>query len=105
MEVITLRVVSKNIPAVRISNGSLLDAYDRVSNKPLYNASKVTCPVLLIYGDYDGAANHEEAWGLFQKLKNSKGREYIVFSEGTHYMELEHRREEFLSTIHNFLKS
>tara|TARA_Y100000588_G_scaffold286767_1_gene304753 strand:+ start:5587 stop:6579 length:993 start_codon:yes stop_codon:yes gene_type:complete len=95
----------KNIPAVRISNGSLLDAYDRVLNKPLYNASKVTCPVLLIYGDYDGAANHEEAWGLFQKLKNSKGREYIVFSEGTHYMELEHRRGEFLSTIHNFLNS
>ncbi|MFP6869807.1 MAG: alpha/beta fold hydrolase [Nitrospinota bacterium] len=90
-------------PGVHTPNGSLADLYDRVQNKPPYDASRVRCPVLLIFGDHDGAANQTEAWGLFQRLTASQGKRYIVIGEGTHFMEFEHRREEFLREVRNFL--
>ena len=92
-------------PAVQTPNGSLADLYDRVRNKPLYDASKIRCPVLLIFGDQDGAANPVEAWDLFQKLTSSPGKRYVVMGEGTHFMEFEHRREEFLAQVQDFLET
>jgi pimeloyl-ACP methyl ester carboxylesterase len=95
----------KTPPVVRTPNGSLADLYDRVRNKPPYNASKIRCPVLLIYGEQDGAANPTEAWNLFQKLTASHGKRYVVMGEGTHFMEFEHRREEFLAQVQGFLET
>jgi len=96
--------VQRHPPGVRTPNGSLADLYDRVRNKPLYDASRIRCPVLLIFGDHDGAANEAEAWGLFQRLTTSPGKRYIVMGEGTHFMEFEHRRKEFLREVQNFLE-
>ncbi len=91
--------------AVRSPNGSYADLYDRAHNKPLYSAAKIRCPALLIFGDHDGSANEPEAWGLFEKLKNSKGKKYVVMGDGTHYMEFEKRREELFREVRLFLES
>ncbi len=90
--------------AVRTPNGSLADLYDRVRNRPLYDASRIKCPVMLIYGDQDGAANEAEAGALFRKLTASRGKKYVVMGEGTHFMEFEHRRAEFLREVQGFLE-
>ena len=94
----------RKTPAFRLANGSLADLYDRARNKPLYDASKITCPVLLIRGDQDGASADPEAWGLYKALCNSRGKRYVIINDGTHFMELEKRRMELLSEVQLFLE-
>ena len=94
----------RKTPAFRLANGSLADLYDRARNKPLYDASKITCPVLLIRGDQDGASADPEAWGLYKALSNSRGKRYVIINDGTHFMELEKRRMELLSEVQLFLE-
>ena len=94
----------RKTPAFRLANGSLADLYDRARNKPLYDASKITCPVLLIRGDQDGASADPEVWGLYKALCNSRGKRYVIINDGTHFMELEKRRMELLSEVQLFLE-
>ena len=91
-------------PGIRTPNGSLLDAYERARNKPIYDAAKVQRPVLLIYGDQDGAANETEAWGLYQKLTLSPEKRYIVISDATHFFQYELRREVLFQEVQLFLE-
>ncbi len=94
----------RKTPAFRLANGSLADLYDRARNIPLYDASRITCPVLLIRGDQDGASADPEAWGLYKALRNSRGKRYVIINDGTHFMELEKRRMELLSEVQLFLE-
>ena len=94
----------RTTPAFRLANGSLADLYDRARNIPLYDASRITCPVLLIRGDQDGASADPEAWGLYKALCNSRGKRYVIINDGTHFMELEKRRMELLSEVQLFLE-
>ena len=94
----------RKTPAFRLANGSLADLYDRSRNIPLYDASRITCPVLLIRGDQDGASVDPEAWGLYKALRNSRGKRYVIINDGTHFMELEKRRMELLSEVQLFLE-
>ena len=94
----------RRTPAFRLANGSLLDLYDRARNKPLYDAGRIRCPVLLIRGDQDGASDDPEAWGLYQALRNSRGKRYVIINDGTHFMELEKRRMELLREVQLFLE-
>jgi len=91
-------------PAMRSPNGSLLDAYERSKNTPIYDAAKVRRPVLLIYGDQDGASNEVEAWGLYQKLASSPEKRYIVISGATHFFQYEFRREVLFKEVQLFLE-
>ena len=91
-------------PAFRLPNGSLADLYERASNRPLYDAAKVACPVLLIRGTQDGASADPEALGLFHALRNSWGKRYVILEDGTHFMELEKRRLELLTEVQSFLE-
>lgn len=90
--------------AVRSPNGSYADLYDRVRNIPPYDAAKLRCPALLIFGDHDGSANETEAWNLFQKLTASRGKRYIVMGDAPHFMEFEKRREELFREVQLFLE-
>ena len=72
---------------------------------PAYDAAKLRCPALLIFGDYDGSANEAEAWDLFGKMTNSRGKRFVVIGDGTQYMEFEKRREELYREVENFLES
>ena len=98
------RGAKRRTPAFRLANGSLRDLYDRARNVPLYDAGEITCPVLLIRGELDGASDDPEVWGLYRALRNSRGRRYVIISDGTHFMELEKRRRELLSEVQLFLE-
>ncbi len=95
---------TRNPPAIRSPNGSYLDAYERAKNMPIYDAAKVERPVLLIYGDQDGAANETEAWGLYGKLSTSPEKRYIVVSDATHFLQYEYRREVLFKEVQLFLE-
>ena len=96
---------SRRPSAVKSPNGSYADLFDRARGIPAYDAAKLRCPALLIFGDYDGSANEAEAWDLFGKMTNSRGKRFVVIGDGTHYMEFEKRREELYREVENFLES
>ena len=96
---------SRRPSAVKSPNGSYTDLFDRARGIPAYDAAKLRCPALLIFGDYDGTANEAEAWDLFGKMTNSRGKRFVVIGDGTQYMEFEKRREELYREVENFLES
>ena len=61
-------------------------------------------PILLIYGDKDGAANQTEAWGFYQKLTASPEKRYIIISDATHFFQYEFRREVLFREAQLFLE-
>ncbi len=94
----------RRVPAVRIPNGAQADGYDRARNIPLYDASKIHCPVLLIRGDHDRSCNDPEVNGLYRALSNSRGRRSVLLGDGTHFMHFERRRKELYDQVQLFLE-
>jgi len=91
--------------AVRVPNGARADGYDRARNKPLYDASQIQCPVLLIRGDHDQSSRDFEASGLFRALTKSRGKRYIIIGDATHFLQYERRREELFTEAQLFLET
>lgn len=94
----------RRTPAVCVPNGPMADRYDRARNKPLYDASKIGCPVLLIRGDHDRSCNGPEVDGLYRALSNSRGKRSVLLGDGTHFMHFERRRKELFDQVQLFLE-
>jgi pimeloyl-ACP methyl ester carboxylesterase len=92
-------------PAVRVPNGPLADAYDRARNKPIYDASQIRCPVLLIRGDHDQSSQDPEVSGLFRALTATHRKRYVVIGDATHFLQYERRREELFREVQLFLEN
>ncbi|HBK78449.1 MAG TPA: hypothetical protein DDZ83_01990 [Nitrospinae bacterium] len=94
----------RRIPAVKVPNGPMADRYDRARGIPLYDASKIKIPVLLIRGDHDRSSLDPEANGLFKALTGSRGKRHIIMGDGTHFIQYEKRREELYSQVQLFME-
>ena len=94
----------RKIPAVRVPNGAMADAYDRSRNKPLYDARKITCPVLTIRGDHDRSSTDPIFSAVYRALVNSRGRRAIVLGDATHFAQYEWCREALFSEVQNFME-
>ncbi len=91
-------------PAVRVPNGAMADSYDRARNKPLYDASRIGCPVLLIRGDHDRSSRDPHAGGLFRALTGSRGKRYVILGDATHFAQYEWCREQLFREAQIFLE-
>ena len=91
--------------AVRVPNGAMADLYDRTRNIPLYDASQVRCPVLLIFGDHDQSCRAADVSGLFRALTGSRGKRYVVIGDATHFLQFERRREELFREVQLFIET
>jgi pimeloyl-ACP methyl ester carboxylesterase len=68
-------------PAIRRPMGPLVDLFDIWNNRPLYDATKIKAPTLVIYGRLDIFAEV----GLATKLTGSKAASEIAIPEATHW--------------------
>ena len=94
----------RRTPAVKVPNGPMADRYDRARNIPLYDASKLRPPALLIRGDHDRSSLDPEANGLFKALTASRGKRHVIIGDATHFIQYEKRREELYSEVQLFLE-
>ncbi len=94
----------RKIPAVRVPNGAMADAYDRARNKPLYDARKITCPVLTIRGDHDRSSTDPIFAGVYRALINSRGKRSVVLGDATHFAQYEWSRDALYGEVQNFLE-
>ena len=85
---------------IRIPTGVLSDALRVYNQNPIYNASKIQCPTLVIRGKYDTASLDTDVSGLMNTLTCHKKR--IDISNSTHYGILENDAARFFEEIMQF---
>ena len=93
---------TKNRSCIRIPTGVLADALRTYNQNPIYNASKIQCPTLILRGEYDTASLCGDANGLMTILKCEKQR--VDITDATHYGILERGAERFFKAITDFIE-
>ena len=75
---------------------------DMTANLPVVDPAKLTAPVLLIRGEYDGIATEEDLQDFFAKLA-SRDKQYVVMPGAAHSLLIGHNRFLAMHAIHAFL--
>ncbi|QDX95405.1 alpha/beta fold hydrolase [Brevibacillus laterosporus] len=89
----------QNKGAVRRPFGPLEDLFSIWSNKPLYDASKISVPTLVIYGKDDLFADQ----GMLNKLTGTQEKKEVVIPDATHWAIYEKNRDTLMQETLKFL--
>ncbi|WP_376096455.1 alpha/beta hydrolase [Roseomonas sp. CCTCC AB2023176] len=97
---------SRQVPSVlRVPTGSLIHTRETwFSGRPAYDPGRITCPVLLVTGEWDRDTPTAMAANLFPLLTNAPGKRQVVLAEGTHMMMLERNRGALFQSVQVFLE-
>jgi pimeloyl-ACP methyl ester carboxylesterase len=95
---------SRNPPALRAPNGVLEDTFMQETGRPIWNASSIYTPVLVIAGEYDTWSYPEDREGLMRDLSNAPVKKSVLIRDATHFVLFEKARFEFFGEILKFLK-
>lgn len=82
-------------------NGTLVDLAEAVEEGPIYDASVIDLPALVVRGSLDTASVREDAVGLYDEL-GSDQKEYVEVSGGTHFLQFEPRRQVLYDAVRRF---
>ncbi|MGH8621460.1 MAG: alpha/beta hydrolase [Burkholderiales bacterium] len=91
-------------PSLRAPNGVLEDTFMQATGRPIWNASSIYVPVLVIAGEYDTWSFSEDREGLLRDLTNTPAKRHVVIRNSTHFTLFEKPRFEFFSEIEKFLR-
>lgn len=91
-------------PSFRAPNGTFKDLHSVFSGTSLYDASKITCPALLLRGSDDATSTRFDALGLFDKLGTADKR-YFEISNAGHFASAEARAADVFRAVQGFLDS
>ncbi|MGH8661579.1 MAG: alpha/beta hydrolase [Burkholderiales bacterium] len=91
-------------PSLRAPNGVLEDTFMQATGRPIWNASSIYVPVLVIAGEYDTWSFSEDREGLLRDLTNAPAKRHVVIRNSTHFTLFEKPRFEFFSEIEKFLR-
>ena len=75
---------------------------DMTSKLPLVDPTKVTCPVCILRGEYDGIATNEDLWDFFRLLPNGD-RQFSIIAGAAHALGTSKSRMAFWHAMHGFL--
>jgi pimeloyl-ACP methyl ester carboxylesterase len=75
---------------------------DMVANLPIVDPAKVTVPVLLMRGEYDGIATMADLTSFYDKLPNGD-RQFVVLPATAHTLVLAKNRQLFWHALRAFL--
>lgn len=93
--------VSGDEPTIEAPNGTLADLTEAARDGPVYDASTVSAPSLVIRGSLDRTATRAEGLSLYDAL-GSNDREYAEVSGGSHFLAVERRREALFARVRAF---
>jgi len=75
---------------------------DMAANLPLVDPAKVTCPVLMTRGEWDGNSTNEDLLDFFAKLRNGD-RQYVILPNTSHNEVFGKNRQLLWYAMKNFL--
>ena len=88
---------------VRAPNGVLVDSWEIHHARPVYDASLIKVPTLVIRADADLESTHGDAFGLFEKL-GAEEKLFVTIGGGTHFISLEKRAPLLIGQVQAFLE-
>ncbi|MBJ8096278.1 alpha/beta fold hydrolase, partial [Bacillus cereus] len=91
----------KNNQTIRRPVGPLEDLFYIWKNQPLYDISKITTPVLVIYGEDDIFADRN----MMSKLTSTKQKKEVVIPDATHWAVYEKNRNTLFEQTLNFIEA
>ena len=75
-----------------------------MSGRPIWSASSIYVPVLLIAGEFDTWSYPLDREGLMRDLTNAPVKKSVLIKNATHFVLFEKPRFEFFEAIDAFLK-
>ena len=96
---------SRNPPSLRAPNGVLEDNFMQATGRPLWNASSIYVPTLVIAGEYDAHSFVEDREGLMRDLTNAPAKKHVTIPDATHFAIFEKHRFELFNEVLSFLQS
>lgn len=91
--------------AIRAPGGAIQDVREHwLANRPLYDPSAISAPVLLIHAEWDQDVSIDMMQDLFKRLDNAAYRRWVEIGEGTHMILMEPGRWQAFDAIVTFLK-
>jgi pimeloyl-ACP methyl ester carboxylesterase len=75
---------------------------DMTSKLPLVDPTKVSCPVCILRGEYDGIATNEDLWDFFRQLPNGD-RQFSIIAGAAHALGTSKSRMAFWHVMQGFL--
>ena len=91
-------------PQHRAPNGVLMDLYYSTTGRPLYDATNLTMPTMVIKGTNDPASLTKDAMGLFEQLTEAPERQFVLIGDSSHFLTLERKRRELWHQVQAFLE-
>ena len=90
---------------IRAPGGAIQDVRENwLANRPLYDPSTITAPVLLVHAEWDQDVRVDMMQDLFKRFDNAAHRRWIEIGGGTHMILMEPGRWQAFDEIINFLK-
>ena len=77
---------TRNPPSLRAPNGVLEDSFYQATGRPLWNASSIYVPTLVIAGAYDTWSYPEDRAGLMRDLVHAPVKRSILIPDATHFV-------------------
>lgn len=91
-------------PSLRAPNGVLEDTFMQATGRPIWNASSIYVPVLVIAGEYDTWSFPEDRELLMRDLSNTPAKRHVLIKNATHFVLFEKPRFEFFGEVVKFLR-
>jgi pimeloyl-ACP methyl ester carboxylesterase len=88
----------------RAPNGVQEDTFMAATGRPVWNASSIYVPVLVIAGEFDTYSFPVDREGLMRDLSHAPSKRSVLLKNATHFVLLEKSRFELYGAIDAFLK-
>jgi len=95
---------SRNPPSLRAPNGVLEDSFMQATGRPIWNASSIYVPTLVIAGEFDTWSFPQDRAMVMRDLTNAPFKKNVLIKNATHFMLFEKTRFEFFNEVNDFLK-
>lgn len=96
------RVEGEPTDTILAPNGALSDISDAATGGPLYAGADIVPPTLVIRGSLDTISIRMDALNLYDALPEGRFSEYVEIAGGTHFLQLENRRDALYDTVARF---
>jgi pimeloyl-ACP methyl ester carboxylesterase len=90
---------------LRIPAGPLADIREVHAGTYPYAQAKITCPVFVVYGDYDTEVNDDGASAFLARFSTSPMKWRLRIDHGTHVMHLEKNRHSLYASVYAFIQA
>lgn len=77
----------------------------QATGRPLWNASSIYVPRLIIARQYDPHSHPEDREGLMRDLTNAPAKKHVTIPDATHFVMFEKQRFELFNEVLSFLQS